>query len=88
MNMVFDLLIYLGLIGIGAALMGWVCAEREKAVKAERANTERWRKAYEELRYQTKPAMDEAPEPVQLGAQDVWVMRRDGQIVRGARTSQ
>jgi len=77
-----DLLIYAALLALGAALMHIVHGAQEKAVRAEHARTEHWRRAYEDLRYDTKPfdAPAPAPAPLQLTEQDAWTMRQNGQV--------
>lgn len=81
-----DLLIYAALISLGAVLMHRVHDSQENAVKVERDRTERWRHAYEQLRYDTKtePAQD-VPAPLQLNEQDAWTVRKNGTIMSGRR---
>ena len=84
-----DLLGYLLVLALGAALMHIVDKDRERAVKTERDRTESWKSAYHSLRYDMKPmamaTLEEAPAPLQLSPQDAWASRCNGQVRTGRR---
>lgn len=70
MLVILDVLIYGGLMGIGAALWYGVERRTERLVNRERRETEKWRRAYY---HGEGPKWGEegwAPEPLQLDAQD------------------
>lgn len=84
-----DLLGYLIVLALGATLMYIAWKAQERAVGVERDRADRWRSAYEKLRYETHHApvatLEEAPAPLQLNPRDAWASRVDGQVRTGRR---
>lgn len=79
-----DLTLILGLLALGAALMRLEDLRIERLMDAQRKETERWRRAYETLRYDTKPAeaYADAPLPLQLTRDDAQALRREGAVIK------
>ena len=84
MIMVLELIICFGLISLGATLWWWIERRTESLVKQERRETERWRKAYTDLRLQNLPPWEDglAPMPLQLDQQDASSLAAFGKTAR------